>query len=122
MAGPCGSLRSTAAALWAGIALMASGCADDPASLPVPTAAHPCPVWVLFPPNDFSNADSPYFGCTVAVNLRANVADPSDLEIGRPLGPANGERETLAVEAYQQGKIKPLPASSSTSINAAGPQ
>jgi type IV pilus biogenesis protein CpaD/CtpE len=115
------TLRSTAKVLWVGVALAAAGCADT-ASLPVPTAAHPCPVWVLFPPSYFSNADSPYLGCTIAVNLRANVANPADLEIGRPLGPADGQRETLAIEAYQQGKIKPLPASSSTSINASGPQ
>ena len=122
MTGPRGKLRSTAKVLWVGVALAASGCADDPASLPVPTAANPCPLWVLFPPSYFSNADSPYLGCSMAVNLRASVANPTDLEIGRPLGPANGERETLAVEAYQQGKIKPLPATSSTSINASGPQ
>ncbi|HEY2616165.1 MAG TPA: CpaD family pilus assembly lipoprotein [Acetobacteraceae bacterium] len=122
MAEPHRTPRSAAKLLWLGIALAASGCADDPASLPVPTAGHPCPVWVLFPPSYFSNADSPYLGCTIAVNLRANVANPADLEIGRPLGPADGQRETLAVETYQQGKIKPLPASSSTSINASGPQ
>lgn len=122
MAGQRVRLPSIATVLWVGIALAGSGCADNPASLPVPTAANPCPPWVLFPPDYFSNADSPYIGCSIAVNLRANVANPVDLERGRPLGPADGQRETLAVEAYQQGKIKPLPASSSTSINASGPQ
>jgi type IV pilus biogenesis protein CpaD/CtpE len=122
MTGSRGGLNATTAMLWIGIALAGSGCSNDVASLPVPTAAQPCPPWVLFPPDYFSNADSPYIGCSIAVNLRANVANPADLERGRPLGPADGQRETLGVEAYQQGKIKPLPASSSTNINASGPQ
>jgi type IV pilus biogenesis protein CpaD/CtpE len=100
--------------------LAGSSCAD-PASLPVPTAAQPCPPWVLFPPDPYSNADSPYLGCTVAVNLRANAAQPADLERGRPLGSADGQRETLGVETYQQGKIKSFPSGSSTT-NALGTQ
>jgi type IV pilus biogenesis protein CpaD/CtpE len=117
MAGP---LRSTARLLCTGIVLAASACAP----LPVPTAQQPCPQWVLFPPDYFSNADSPYLGCVVATNLRANAADPADLERGRPLAPANGERETRAVEAYEQGKIKPFQGSGSMSptINATGTQ
>jgi type IV pilus biogenesis protein CpaD/CtpE len=113
------ALRSTATVFCIGIALAASGC-TDPASLPVPTAAQPCPSWVLFPPNPHSNADSPYLGCTIAVNLRANAANPGDLERGRPLGPADGQRETLAVENYQQGKIKPFSSTSSTTSSLGG--
>ena len=36
------------------------------------------------------------------------VADPADLVRGKPLGPANGRRETLGVESYQDGKLKTL--------------
>ncbi len=124
MTAPHRRLRSTATMmLLMGILLAGSGCSDESA-LPVPTAAQPCPQWALFPADYFSNADSPYLGCTLAVNLRASLANPADLERGRPLGPADGERETRAVEAYQQGKIKPLQGSGSMSptINATGTQ
>ena len=116
-------LRSTAMMLFIGIMLTGSGCTDESA-LPVPTAAQPCPQWALFPTDYFSNADSPYLGCTLAVNLQASLANPADLERGTPYGPANGERETRAVEAYQQGRIKPLQGSGSMSptINATGTQ
>jgi type IV pilus biogenesis protein CpaD/CtpE len=108
------ALRPAATLLCGGLLLAGAGCAN-PASLPVPTAAQPCPPWVLFPPDRYSNADSPYLGCTVAANLRANAANSADLARGRPLGPADGQRETLAVENYQQGKIKPFPNTSTTS-------
>ncbi len=101
--------RPAAAILWISVVLLAeSRCADNPAQLPVPTADQPCPPWVLFPADRYSNADSPYLGCTLAVNLRANIGNPADLARGRPLRPADGQRETLAVETYQQGKIKPF--------------
>ena len=103
----------------AGSVLSLSAC-TDPALLPVPTAAQPCPPWVLFPPDRYSNADSPYLGCTIAVNLRANAANVADLERGRPLGPADGQRETLAVENYQQGKIKPFTSTTSTTSSLSG--
>jgi type IV pilus biogenesis protein CpaD/CtpE len=115
------ALRSIPVLLAIGVALAQAGC-TDPASLPVPTAARPCPPYVLFPASRYSNADSPYLGCTVAVNLRANAERPADLDHGRPLGPADGQRETLAVENYQQGKIKAFPAGSSTTIAPGGGQ
>jgi type IV pilus biogenesis protein CpaD/CtpE len=125
MTGPRNGLWTTATMLWIGVMLVASGCSGGPVPpLPVPTAEQPCPQWVLFPPDYNSNADSPYLGCTVAINLRANVANPADLERGRPLRPADGERESRAVEAYQQGKVKPFQSSGSMSptINAMGTQ
>ncbi len=117
------TFRSTVTVLCIGSALALSGCADDRALLPVPTASQPCPPWVMYPANPYSNADSPYIGCTVALNLSANVARPSDLAVGRPLGPADGQRETLSVETYQQGKIKPFPSvtyGTTTSITSGG--
>ena len=103
------AFRLTVTVLCIGSALAISGCADDRALLPVPTAAQPCPPWVMYPANPYSNDDSPYIGCTIALNLSANVVRPSDLAVGRPLGPADGQREISAVETYQQGKIKPFP-------------
>jgi type IV pilus biogenesis protein CpaD/CtpE len=117
MSGPRGILRTTATMLCLGVVLAASGCTG---ALPVPTAAQPCPQWVLFPPDYNSNAESPYLGCTVALNLSVNAANRADLERGRPLGPAEGQRETLAVETYQQGKVKPFPAVTSTTSGIGG--
>jgi type IV pilus biogenesis protein CpaD/CtpE len=76
----------------------------------------------LFPPDYNSNAGSPYLGCTVALNLRENAANPADLERGRSLGPADGQRETLAVETYQLNKVKPFTASTSTTSGVGGGQ
>jgi len=82
------------------------GCASQ-APLPVPTAANPCPQWTYFPADRHSNRDSPYLGCSNAVDLRAMLANPADLDHGRTLGPADGEREGRAVSDWQQGKVKP---------------
>jgi type IV pilus biogenesis protein CpaD/CtpE len=49
-----------------------------------------------------------YRACANEANLKAMVANPADLEAGEPAGPANGERETLAVSAYEKGQTKPL--------------
>jgi len=100
-------LRAVATMIGAAVMLGLSGCESEPTPLPpIPTAERPCPPWVEFPTDHHSNADSPYLGCTSAANLRAMVADPADLERGKPLGPADGNRETRAVETYQQGKVK----------------
>jgi type IV pilus biogenesis protein CpaD/CtpE len=61
---------------------------------------------VNFPTQRTSNADSPWLGCVSDANLRAMLDDPSDLERGRPLGPADGDRESLGVEDYKAGKTK----------------
>jgi type IV pilus biogenesis protein CpaD/CtpE len=83
-----------------------SGCSrpDDTPPAQMVTAGS-CPSWTSYPHDHHSNAESPYLGCVNALNLQNMVVDPHDLEQGRPLGPANGERETLGVEAYQRGKI-----------------
>jgi hypothetical protein len=52
-------------------------------------------------------ADYPIpLGCTYVVNLHKMLEDPKDADAGRTLGPANGEREGAAVNAYRQNKIK----------------
>jgi hypothetical protein len=91
----------------AGLLLAGSGCSDrtEPPP-PVPTAAQPCPQWTEFPSDRHSNRDSPYLGCANTMNLRSMVENPADLEHGRPLGPADGEHEARAVEAYRAGKVK----------------
>lgn len=73
-----------------------------------PTAALPCPPWVEFPASHYSNRDSIYLGCTNALNLERMLERPNDLILGRSLGPASGERESKAVERYNQGKVTSL--------------
>lgn len=91
---------------WAFIAVLGlAGCNSAP-EVPSLAMTRACPQWVNFPVDDHSNGGSPYLGCTNAANLQTMVATPGDLENGRELGAANGERATLGVEAYQQGKIK----------------
>lgn len=74
--------------------------------VPAPTAAKPCPQAAAWPVDGHANASPATPGCNIAANLRAMVADPADLTRGLPLGPADGRRETRAIEAYQQGKTK----------------
>ena len=107
-------LLAAATMLGIGITPIVSGCVRDDAPPPILAAAQPCPQWVALPANNHSNADSPYLGCTTAANLRATLENPADIERGRPSGPANGERETLAVEAYQKGKVKPFEGASAS--------
>ncbi len=47
-----------------------------------------------------------HYGCVNQANLRAMVDNPADLETGRPLGLASGERESLGVDAYNRGKVE----------------
>lgn len=54
-------------------------------------------------------------GCTTAYNLGTMVADPADLERGRPLEPADAERAGLSIQRYRVGEEKPLEEESSKS-------
>ena len=48
------------------------------------------------------------FGCSTTYNLGVMVADPADLERGRPLDPADAERASLTVHRYRVGEEKPI--------------
>ncbi len=48
------------------------------------------------------------FGCTTTANLGRMVADPVDLERGKPLDPADGEQAVLGIQRYQTDQVKPL--------------
>jgi hypothetical protein len=115
-------LSAIAAMLGIGIMLQLPGCAREPLPPPPPVsaAALPCPQWVEFPGDRHNGEGSPYLGCTSAFNLRAMVANPADLEHGRALGPADGERESHAIEAYRQGKIKAFEGSGASGSAASG--
>jgi hypothetical protein len=48
------------------------------------------------------------FGCADALNLRLMLADPHDLQRGRPLSPAAGDPAFAAVRRWRQDQVKPL--------------
>lgn len=48
------------------------------------------------------------FGCSNAYNFGLMVADPADLERGRPLDPADAERAALGIQRYRIGEEEPL--------------
>jgi type IV pilus biogenesis protein CpaD/CtpE len=81
--------------------LLLAGCASRAGVQTAPTARFPCPPWVEFPADIHSNDESPYLGCVNAVNLIKSAENPQDLVHGRTLAPAEGERESRAVDAYQ---------------------
>ncbi len=58
------------------------------------------------PSSSRNDIAAPYFGCSNYANLRAMLDNPTDIDKGRPLGPANGARESVAVQRYQEGKSK----------------
>jgi pilus assembly protein CpaD len=55
-------------------------------------------------------------GCSNEANLDLMVANPADLAAGRPLPPADGEALALSVQRYRQGKVPPLVAPITTSL------
>ncbi len=94
------------------VALALGACSERPGAPENASADGGCLPWVNFPVDMHSNAESPYLGCSNRMNLETQVAQPADLAAGRQLGPASGERESRAIEDYEQGKIKPFSSSS----------
>ena len=101
-------------------ALALAGCVTQPGPAAFLTADHPCLPWVDFPADRYSNADSPFYGCTAAVNLRAMAVEPGDLDAGRPLGPANGDQQVRAVDAYRLGRVKAFQGAGASGTTAGG--
>lgn len=58
---------------------------------------------------DFSwtgtNSALPSLGCAVAVNLAAQIGDPSDLVGGQPMDPADLSRRTVVLTKYRNGEV-----------------
>lgn len=52
------------------------------------------------------------WSCTTSAALGRMVADPTDLERGRPTGPGDGEALTLGVQRYRADKVKSITAES----------
>ena len=83
--------------------LILAACAEQARAEPAST---PCPPWVASSASEHSNAEAEDLGCTNRRNLEQMVERKHDLVRGRPLGPADAERESLAVKNYEEGKVK----------------
>jgi type IV pilus biogenesis protein CpaD/CtpE len=75
---------------------------------------------VDYPTDRYSNADSPFYGCISAANLRATVVEPGDLDAGRALGPANGDQQIRAIQAYRLGRVKAFQGASASGASSGG--
>ena len=114
--GPRGRLLALLAApLLAALAGCASGANHDSlAARPGPVAQPACAPLTAYAKADPKAA--PAEGCWNAYNLAKMVADPKDLEQGKPLGPADGARQAAAVEAYERGQPRAAAATDSSSV------
>lgn len=81
-------------------------------------ARNPCAFADGRPPAGAAEIAPLPVGCTNAANLGAMVADPDDIERGKELAPADGERAALGVAEYQAGKAKTAAPQSSGSAAA----
>ena len=90
------------------------GPASDGKMVAVPA---PCPDWRTHNLGSFQNDPWPQYGCASARNLAVMIDQPADLVAGRPLGHANAETTSAAMERYITGKTMPL-----MDPNAAAPQ
>jgi hypothetical protein len=101
---------------WHGLAIavpsLLAGCAWS--GYPYPGAAgNPCYFADGRPPAGAAELGPLPDGCSNAVNLGAMVADPHDVEQGKALVPADGERVAVGIAEYQTGKAKPSGAQAS---------
>ncbi len=67
-----------------------------------------CPDFTEQPGRTWNNTIARNWGCANATNLGLMVANPGDLERGRPGGPMDGEYAVLAIQRYRAGETKPL--------------
>jgi pilus assembly protein CpaD len=67
-----------------------------------------CPDWSRDPAATTLNLPLGNLGCATLSSLGQMVADPADLQRGRPLGPADATREAEAIVRYRTDKVKEL--------------
>lgn len=65
-----------------------------------------CARWTPQLGANHDNAPTFHGPCANEYNLEKMIEKKSDLSQGRPLGPANAEREAAAVKRYEEGKVK----------------
>jgi pilus assembly protein CpaD len=74
-----------------------------------------CPNWSDSPETPHDNTPNSNYGCATLSNLAEMIDNPRDLEMGRPLGPADAEPGLHAIQRYRSDQVKPFLASGSTS-------
>jgi len=55
------------------------------------------------------------FGCASDTNLRLMLAEPEDLNAGKPPAPPSGDAALAAVQRHRAGQVKPLGGGASAS-------
>ena len=90
----CNSLRRSAGAIFAAVLATSVAVADS----------H------RLDPNDPDDALTigRKIGCSTNANLGQMVADPLDLQQGRPAGAADGEAASLSIQRYRRGETREL--------------
>jgi type IV pilus biogenesis protein CpaD/CtpE len=69
------------------------------------TAYGQCPPWADSG-DRHTNFGTTAAGCSDLLNLEHMVENKHDLKQGRRLGPGDAEREILAIQNYEAGKVK----------------
>lgn len=64
-----------------------------------------CGDWSKNAADTSSNLPMPNFGCANQHNLAAMIADPRDLILPRPMGPADAVRRATVIDKYQKGEV-----------------
>ena len=106
-------MRVASSLLLIGALLAAGRCTPEPKS------AYTCPNWSSNSIHNYENTDFSNFSCAYYNNVRAQVADPADLNRGQGQSIQNGDRESVNVQKYltatQQNVTSPSTQSSSGS-------
>jgi type IV pilus biogenesis protein CpaD/CtpE len=87
-----------------GLFFIAAACAAQTTS----SASSPnesCPPWADSG-DRHTNYGTAAAGCSDLLNLEHMVENKQDLRWGRKLGPGDAERELLAIQNYEAGKVK----------------
>jgi hypothetical protein len=84
-----------------------AACATDQGP-PPPAAATGLTPCMQRPMADADEPVIPDLGCATQANLRAMIADPRDLDGGRPATPASGDAAFAAAARHRTGRDKPL--------------
>ena len=63
-----------------------------------------CGLWPTNVADDRRNLPYPNLGCAQQHNLAAQIANPADLVTPRTMDPADGERRSVVLDKYRQGR------------------
>lgn len=90
------------------LVLALAGCASTPADR-LDAGQRTAQAQPGCPPNPTGGGEAspPERGCWNRANLARMLADPADLNQGRSLGPAAGDREAVIVDSYRRGENRP---------------